>query len=128
MILVDTSVWIEFLNKKEPYKNYLLYLLQHGEVATVEPIFGELLQGASGSKETQLLVNYFYNLPKPEFEEPFIQAGINSSKSRWFAKGLGLIDSVVLSAAMAKQIPLWTLDKNLKSLLPKALIHEPNLV
>jgi predicted nucleic acid-binding protein len=127
MILVDTSIWIEFLNRREPFCNYMLYLLKHREVMALEPIFAELLQGASGEEEIQLLTDYFNSLEKPELENLLIKAGTNSSKDRWFAKGLGIIDAAILSASLLTKTPLWTLDKNLKRLTPEQLVYEPTL-
>lgn len=127
MILVDTSVWIEFLNRHEPYCAYLLNLLEHQEVMTTEPIFAELLQGALGQDETKLLMTYFHNLPKPGSENLLLQAGAQSCRERWFAKGLGIIDSSILLAALISEIQLWSLDKNLIKQTPKKLIHEPIL-
>ncbi len=113
MILVDTSVWIEFLNKKEPYCSYLLYLLGHQDVMAVEPVFAELLQGASGQSETRLLMTYFNNLPKPQIKNLLLQAGLQSCRERWFSKGLGLMDASILLTTLLTETPLWTLDKNL---------------
>jgi len=93
----------------------------------LEPIFAELLQGASGEEEIQLLTDYFNSLEKPELENLLIKAGTNSSKDRWFAKGLGIIDAAILSASLLTKTPLWTLDKNLKRLTPEQLVYEPTL-
>lgn len=128
MILVDTSVWIEFLNRKEPYCSYLLHLLEHNEVMASEPVFAELLQGASGPSETRLLMTYFTSLPKPKIENLLLQAGLQSGRERWFSKGLGIMDASILLSALITETPLWSLDKNLVKQTPKKLVHDPKLL
>jgi predicted nucleic acid-binding protein len=44
MILVDTSVWIEFLKARQPWLGEMTRLLEEQEVLAAEPVFGELLQ------------------------------------------------------------------------------------
>lgn len=127
MILVDTSIWIEFLRRKEPYSAYLLHLLEHNEILTLESIFGELLQGSSTPSETKILMTYFNNLPKANVENLLVQAGLQSYREKWFSKGLGLIDASILLAALMTETKLWTLDKNLMNQTPKRLRHEPLL-
>jgi predicted nucleic acid-binding protein len=44
MILVDTSVWIEFFRGNEPYFTKLKELIESSDVLAHEVVFGELLQ------------------------------------------------------------------------------------
>ena len=44
MIVIDTSVWIEFLKQNPLYAPKITELLENREVLAVEFIFGELLQ------------------------------------------------------------------------------------
>jgi predicted nucleic acid-binding protein len=47
MILVDTSVWIEFLRQNnESIELALVREMENGNVIALSPIFGELLEGA----------------------------------------------------------------------------------
>ncbi|MFA6023648.1 MAG: PIN domain-containing protein [Candidatus Gracilibacteria bacterium] len=127
MILVDTSVWIEFLKGKEPCYKYLLYLLHHNEVLTLDIIFAELMQGALSGGEVKMIRAYYDNLNKPEITELLLKAAEESSKKKWIAQGLGLVDSTILFTAIQTESPLWTLDKNLKKQTPKELRYEPQL-
>ena len=45
MILVDTSVWIEFFKQKEPFKATVQSLLKSQMALSIEPVFAELLYG-----------------------------------------------------------------------------------
>lgn len=38
MILVDTSIWIEFLKRNSPTFEHMLLLLEQGEIVTIEAI------------------------------------------------------------------------------------------
>ena len=51
MIIVDTSIWIEFFKGNTKVFEELKELLEKGNVLGVEWIFGELLQGARDKRE-----------------------------------------------------------------------------
>lgn len=57
MVLVDTSVWIRFLTNRMPYAAELDRLLERGEAAAHDLVYGELLIGDSGGR-TRLLNSY----------------------------------------------------------------------
>ena len=46
-ILVDTSAWIEFFRKKDPYYKVILELIDTSKVCCLGIILAELLQGQS---------------------------------------------------------------------------------
>lgn len=117
MILVDTSVWIEFLKANEPVFSQLREQLEQQNVFGLECVFGELLQGAKNQKEKKALRNYWNNLPKMDESGLWIEAGDFSSQKKLFAKGVGLIDAFIVSASRKYQTPIWTLDKKLRSIL-----------
>ena len=58
MIIVDTSIWIDYFNKNEIIFNHMLRLLERGEVYTIDCIFGELLQGCRTNKGILQLLTY----------------------------------------------------------------------
>jgi predicted nucleic acid-binding protein len=117
MIIVDTSVWIEFFRANEPYYTKLKDLLDSNRVLAMECIFGELLQGARNQKERAVLKKYWINLPKHAETDLYIEAGINSSINNWISKGLGLIDSSLITMAQKTNSKIWTLDKKLNEIL-----------
>jgi predicted nucleic acid-binding protein len=52
MIILDTSIWIEFLKQRnKDIDEKVSYLLEETEVVALTPIFGELLQGTKNEKE-----------------------------------------------------------------------------
>lgn len=62
MILVDTSVWIEFFRGNEPYYSELKELIESSEVLVHEVVFGELLQGCKNKNEVSFILEYWKNL------------------------------------------------------------------
>ncbi len=119
MIILDTSIWIEFLKQNPKYYNKIKELLENQKILAVECIFGELLQGTRNKREKEILLNYWDNLPKCESKNVWIDAGILSAERKFFSKGIGLIDCAILTSAQKNNSKLWTLDKKLKSILTK---------
>ncbi|HQO41097.1 MAG TPA: PIN domain-containing protein [Spirochaetota bacterium] len=119
MIILDTSVWIEFLKNNPEYYSKVKYLLGNQQVLAVECIFGELLQGAKNKREVEIISLYWESLPKVKTENGWIQAGIYSSVNKLTSKGVGIIDSYIITAARNNNARIWSLDKKLNSLLKK---------
>jgi len=119
MIILDTSVWIEFLKGKGPYFTAVKTLLENRQILAMECVFGELLQGAKNKRERETIVLYWNNLPKINDEEIWIEAGEYSSAHRRISKGVGLIDCVIIVAARRENARIWSIDKKLNFLLKK---------
>lgn len=117
MIIVDTSIWIDFFKAKDPYFKKLKNLLDTNQVLAVECVFAELLQGARNEKERSIIKDYWINLPKHQETDLLIDAGILSSDKKWTSKGIGLIDSVIIITARKTNSRIWSLDKKLNSVL-----------
>jgi predicted nucleic acid-binding protein len=125
MVIVDTSVWIDFFKGHEPCFSPLSVLLADRQVLALPCVFGELLQGARNKKEQVIITDFWQSLPKVSpnlFETAWIQAGSLSSKERWFARGIGLIDSTILYIAKESSNKLWTLDKEVMKVAKKLQI------
>ena len=123
MILVDTSIWIEFFKKKEPYFTELKELIESYEVITHQVIFAELLQGCKNNHEVDIILEYFENLQKIPDNLSFIHAGKLSYSARLFDKGIGLIDAVLIFHSKENKYKLWTLDKKIIKFLNKKEIY-----
>ncbi|MDX1959489.1 MAG: PIN domain-containing protein [Leptospiraceae bacterium] len=119
MILVDTSIWIEFFKTKEPIFSELKELIESSEVIVHEIVFGELLQGCKSKSEETFILNYWENLNKIHSDGSFIEAGKLSFINKYYDKGIGLIDSVLIYQVKKKKIKLWTLDKKIINTLSK---------
>ena len=119
MILVDTSVWIDFFRKGD---DVLVSLLEDGEVATHPYIVGELACGHLPRRKQ--LMGDLSRLPSTVVaQQGEVLAFIE--KHELMGEGVGYLDihllaSVVLSADML----LWTKDKKLASLARRfSLLH-----
>ena len=119
MIVVDTSIWIDFLKAKEPIFTQLRVLLDNGQVMANECVFAELMQGAKGKREVDIISEYWRNLPKNTNDGILFKAGKESSRNKWFDKGVGIIDCAILMYARENKSQIWTLDKKLLSILTK---------
>jgi predicted nucleic acid-binding protein len=104
-IIVDTSVWVEFLRGNPLFFSRLQELLENQNILTIDCIFAELLQGAKDKRERD------------------INAGIYSSEHKLISKGIGLIDCVIIISSYQYRAKIWTLDKKLLNILKKEEIY-----
>lgn len=114
MILVDTSVWIDFFrDKNHSLSDRLADYLENGMAVGLSAVFGELLQGARTEEEEKVIFEFWNNIPKVEEKHLFIEAGKISSQYKLNTKGVGLVDCYFLAAAKIYHLNIWTLDKKL---------------
>ena len=127
MVVLDTSVWIEFFKGNEPYYNVVQNLIAARSVCAIEPIFGELLQGAMNKREIATIKKFWEYLSK--FEEPglFIKAGELACREKLVSEGIKLIDAAIIFTTINNNCMLWTLDKKLLGYLDQRFIYNPNL-
>jgi predicted nucleic acid-binding protein len=113
MIIVDTSVWIEYLKGNEHYRNVLPKYLKDKHVVAISAVFGELLQGVKNKREYEIIIGFWESLPKLNEEDLFIEAGKLSHEYKLYNAGAGLIDTFLLAAALNNDYAIWSLDKKL---------------
>lgn len=111
MILVDTSVWIDFFGGR-PNASELGALLTNHNVVVHEFVYGELVMGNLGLQQKNILKNLSVKgllKPHPISEiERFVLA------HRLSGLGLSYIDIHLLYTCLAEEHTLWTHDKTLK--------------
>lgn len=99
-IIVDTSVWIEYLKSRPILAETLDRYLLAERIFTVGPVIAELLQGAKTEKDYQVLKSSIDGLPLIETGlQDWIDAGSISFKLR--KKGVTVPITVCLIAAVA---------------------------
>lgn len=118
-IVLDTSVWIEYFRANPAYFDTCQELLESGSVATVDVIFAELMQGAKGKREIQLINGYYESIPKLDRSQLIYEAGIFSQNEGLINKSIGLIDSIIIYATLTNNLQLWSLDKNIIGFMEK---------
>jgi len=125
MLIIDTSVWIEFFRGKANYHTALLPFIEQGQVLALECVFGELLQGARDERERRVLESFWESLPKAEIQGLFLLAGKLASVEHFAQKGVGLIDAALVTAARRLKAQIWSLDKRLNAVLQDSERYAP---
>ena len=109
MVLVDTSIWVTHLRHGS---RQLEKLLMDAEVMCHQFIIGELACG--NLKNRNEIISLLQSLPMAptiEFDEFLFFI----DKNHLMGKGMGFVDVHLLAYAQLTSVPLWTLDKRLKS-------------
>lgn len=117
MILVDTSIWIDFLRKKSK-----LVLSEDliKQVATCPPVIQEVFQGLRDTKESSSFKEFFLAIPRfsdPTLLEDFLEASEIYSLAR--RKGITLrssTDCLIASIAIRHRLPVWHKDRDFTSI------------
>lgn len=116
-VVLDTSVWIEYLRGNPDFFETCQELLENGRVYGLELIFAELLQGARGEREIETILAFSSLVPS--LDEPFlvIDSGLISQRENYVNQGVGLIDTVIVNALRKNGLLLWTLDTKIRRVL-----------
>lgn len=123
-ILVDSSVWFEYFKKKDPYFKEVQMHLNTLSIKIIDPVIGEIFQGALNSNELSFLKSNIQYVPKIEIKGLFEKAGIYSFENKLAAKGIGLIDSCLIVATIETNSLLWTLDKKILGFLDEEYVYK----
>ena len=110
MILVDTSVWIDFLRTGEPH---LTELLMRGQVLRHPWVQGELLLGRlDPQSEFSRLMG---ELPCADSASHAEMIGLIQAESLG-GTGIGYVDAqLIASARLTRNTRVWTRDKRLSA-------------
>jgi len=110
MILVDTSVWVDFLRRGDPA---MVSLLETEQVISHDFVIGELACGNLHNR-TEIL-ELLRSLPRlaTATEE---EASFLLESRRLMGRGIGYIDVHLLAATMLGGARLWTRDKALRTI------------
>ncbi len=110
MILVDTSVWIDHLRRRNPQ---LVRLLELNMVYLHPWVIGELACGQLKNRADILehlsnltLVTQASDSEVMEFLE----------RNRLYGRGVGWVDLHLLASALLTNCPFWTLDRRLSQI------------
>ena len=113
MVLVDTSVWIEYFRKGHAR---LEELLNNTDVSIHPFIIGELACGTIKNREE--ILNLLQTLDSsPEISLQEILRFIEMNKLQ--GKGIGFIDVNLLASSLLSDCRLWTNDKKLHNIAQK---------
>lgn len=112
-VLVDTSVWVEFLRRGGSGRaGDLDGLLERGEVRTCGPVAAELVAGAAAARRGELW-DRLRGLPWIELDaDGWRQVGEAYAALRSLGKQVPLTDCAIAVAAVSAAAALWTFDED----------------
>jgi len=113
MVLVDTSVWIRFLDGRSPYAAELDRLLGLDEVTGHELVYGELLIGDRGGRRKLLAA---YERMHQAATVPHRDVVVFVRDRDLHGRGVGWIDVHLLASAIVGRLQLWTADPRFSAL------------
>jgi predicted nucleic acid-binding protein len=124
MILIDTSVWIEFFIQNIEYIAKIEDLLKRKQVVSIEPVFAELLFGVRHKKDKDMILSYWRILPKIEFgPTSMLKAAEYASDHSFYLSGIGMMDAIIIKSVVDGNHTLWTLDKKINNYINKKYIY-----
>jgi predicted nucleic acid-binding protein len=123
-IILDSSVWFEYFKRNDPYYKEVQMYLNILKVKTIDPVIGELLEGAKSQVEITFIKEHIQYVPKVEIDNLFEKAGEYSFKNKLVSKGIGLIDSCLIYATIETNSLLWTLDKKIVNFINKKYLYK----
>lgn len=125
MILVDTSVWIDFFRRKKEFVTEFKLLLEAQKLMAFEPVFSELLFGVRNERENRVIRSFWEVLPKVEFGSgSMLKAAELASAEDFQNKGIGLMDALIIKACLDNNYLLWTLDRRIHSYLDSRYLYQ----
>jgi predicted nucleic acid-binding protein len=110
-MLVDTSVWVDHLRRRNAT---LVGMLEHTHVWTHAFVIGELACGNLAHRDE--LLSALAALPHaPVASHDEVLAFLETH--RLMGRGLGWVDVHLLASAKLARLPFWTLDKRLAAVV-----------
>lgn len=116
-IILDSSVWFEYFKRNDPYFKEVQTCLNVLSIKIIDPIIGEILQGALNKNEINFIREHIQYVPKIEISDLFEKAGTYSFENKLISKGIGLIDACLIYTTIETNSLLWTLDKKIVKFL-----------
>ena len=117
-LLVDTSVWSLAFRRDQPEQTDAIELLARalegeGEVYSTGIVLQELLQGFSGAKAAETIVERFSALPMlvPETDD-HVKAAALRNHCRRNGVQVGTIDALIAQLALRYELELLTTDQD----------------
>lgn len=110
MIVVDTSVWIDFFRGRQPVTGRLSDLLDRDEVALPTPVRIEILSGARSSERSRLgrLLSALPVLYLSDASWKLMDTWVSTGAAR--RHRFGCVDLLIAAVAAENGCGLWSLD------------------
>lgn len=126
MVVVDTSVWINYLRNPQSDSGRVMdSLLFRGEVLMVGMVLSEVLQGARTSSGLATLRDRLTALEFLEVTlETWIKVGEIALELRRLGSPVPLTDLTIAAVAMQHNQPVYALDQHFQR-VPELELYEP---
>lgn len=130
MVLVDTSVWIEFFHRKSQIDHAKIEeLMGERRVVTCRPILAEILSGQMSMEIRRTISLAFSSMtyvdPDWNLSENWHRIAELSLEARKMGLGVpGIVDRMILLSVRESGAMLWTLDKKLQKLAKPLLFSD----
>ena len=112
-VLVDTSVWIDYLDGREESVTGLNLLIKSGRVAVCGQIRQEVLQGSRDDKAfTKLDAQMALWVSEAEEPADFIEAARVFAHLRWSGTTISPTDCLIAAVAIRRKLPLYANDSD----------------
>jgi len=122
MVMVDTSVWIEYFKSRPRIDTHKLdALILEVQVSTCLPIYAEVLSGQMNA-QTRIIVEEIFkamNVYNLDWNQMDLWEKLSEMARRAFSNRIppcGLVDRMILGVCKEYDLQLWTIDKKLKTL------------
>ncbi len=124
-IIVDTSIWIEYLKNNHEITPGLDKSLLAGNIYMVGPVVSELLQGTKTDNDYQALSSTIDGVPfiNAEFAD-WQLAGKLSFEMRKKGVTIAITDCLISAIAINNRAAVYTLDQDFKSIPDVALYNK----
>lgn len=122
-IILDSSVWFEYFKRNEPYFSEVQSHLDRLNIKIIDPLIGEILQGAFNQNEIDFIREHIQFVHKIVIRNLFEKAGEYSFKNKLIPKGIGLVDACLIVATIETNSLLWTLDKKIMNFLDRKYLY-----
>jgi predicted nucleic acid-binding protein len=112
-VLVDTSIWVDFLHGRDDVVAELTALIRAGRVVVCGQILQEVLQGSRDEKAFSKLEKQMSLWPA-EIEEPrdFVEAARIFAHLRWRGIAVPPTDCLVAAVARRRELRLYANDSD----------------
>jgi hypothetical protein len=118
MILIDTCIWLDYLNKNKSKETDILDLfLEENKICITDIIKSEIISGAKNENEYFKLYDLLSNLPKLEPNYNFWDK-LSYTRFQLQKQGysIAIPDLMIAMLAYQHKTPLFTKDKHFKQI------------
>ncbi len=125
-VLVDTSVWIEYLERNNPLvEDKMDDLLLRGEVVSAGLVLAELRQGCTTKVQLQAMIDAMRPLPYLEVNrDDWLRAGEIAAEGARRGHRLAVGDCLLAALALREKCTMFTLDRDFEH-IPGLVLYRP---